>query len=100
MAAALGAALDPATALELRQLRATNRRQAQELDMLKSHCQQTFQARYLADTGPMSRYRFIAAERGHYPVQRLCQVLGVPASGFYTWQATEQQTVGSPKTSV
>ena len=34
-AAALGAALDPATALELRQLRAANRRQAQELDILK-----------------------------------------------------------------
>ena len=34
-AAALGATLDPATALELRQLRATNRRQAQELDILK-----------------------------------------------------------------
>ena len=35
VAAALGAALDPATALELRQLRALSRRQAQELDMLK-----------------------------------------------------------------
>ena len=35
VAVALGAALDPATALELRQLRAANRRQAQELDMLK-----------------------------------------------------------------
>jgi len=33
--AALGTALDPATALELRQLRALSRRQAQELDMLK-----------------------------------------------------------------
>ena len=31
----------------------------------------------------MSRYRFIAAERGHYPVRRLCPVLGVPASGYY-----------------
>ena len=39
----------------------------------------------------MSRYRFIAAERGHYPVRRLCQVLGVPASGFYAWQAGQQQ---------
>ena len=35
VAAALGAALDPATALELRQLRASNRRQAQELELLK-----------------------------------------------------------------
>ena len=35
VAAALGAQLDPATAAELRQLRAVNRRQAQELDILK-----------------------------------------------------------------
>ena len=34
----------------------------------------------------MSRYRFIAAGRGHYPVRRLGQVLGVPARGFYAWQ--------------
>ncbi len=33
--AALGAELDPATAAELRQLRAAHRRQAQELDILK-----------------------------------------------------------------
>ena len=33
--AALGAALDPATAAELRQLRALARRQAQELEILK-----------------------------------------------------------------
>ncbi len=43
----------------------------------------------------MSRYRFIAAERGHYPVRRLCQVLGVPASGFYAWQQGQQRAVGS-----
>ncbi len=35
VAAALGPALDPATAAELRQLRAANRRQAQELAILK-----------------------------------------------------------------
>jgi len=35
VAAARGAALDPATAAELRQLRAANRRQAQELEILK-----------------------------------------------------------------
>ncbi|SMB79840.1 transposase IS3/IS911 family protein [Hymenobacter roseosalivarius DSM 11622] len=35
VAAAIGASLDPATAAELRQLRATNRRQAQELEILK-----------------------------------------------------------------
>ena len=39
VAAALGATLDPATAAELRQLRADNRRQAQELALLKKgHC--------------------------------------------------------------
>ena len=35
----------------------------------------------------MSRYRFIAAGRGHYPVRRLYKMLGVPASGYYAWQA-------------
>ena len=35
VAAARGAALDPATAAELRQLRALSRRQAQELAILK-----------------------------------------------------------------
>ena len=35
VAAALGAALDPTTATEMRQLRALARRQAQELDILK-----------------------------------------------------------------
>ena len=43
----------------------------------------------------MSRYRFVAAERGHYPVRRLCQVLGVPASGYYAWQAGPQRAVGA-----
>ena len=35
VAAARGAELDPATAAELRQMRATNRRQAQEVEILK-----------------------------------------------------------------
>ena len=42
----------------------------------------------------MSRYRFIAAGRGHYPMRRLCQVLGVPPSEFYTWQQGPQRAVG------
>ena len=41
----------------------------------------------------MSRYRFINTERGHYPVRRLCQVLGVPASGYCAWQAGQQRAV-------
>jgi len=41
----------------------------------------------------MSCYRFIAAERGHYPVRRLCQVLGMPASGYFAWQTGQQRAV-------
>ncbi len=33
----------------------------------------------------MSRFRFIAAEKAHYPVARLCRVLQVSRSGFYAW---------------
>jgi putative transposase len=43
----------------------------------------------------MSRSRFIAAERAHYPVRRLCQVFDVPASGYYAWQAGQQWAVGT-----
>lgn len=31
------------------------------------------------------RFHFIAAEKAHYPVQRLCRSLGVTRSGFYAW---------------
>ena len=41
----------------------------------------------------MSRYRFIAAECGYYPVRRLCQVLGVPTSGYYARQTGQQRAV-------
>jgi transposase InsO family protein len=43
----------------------------------------------------MSRYEFVAREREHDPVRRLCQVLGVPASGYYAWQQGQQRAVGS-----
>ncbi|MGI4834954.1 MAG: IS3 family transposase [Janthinobacterium lividum] len=41
----------------------------------------------------MSRYRFIQAQRDQYPLRLLCQVLRVPASGYYAWQHTQQQAV-------
>ena len=33
----------------------------------------------------MSRFRFIAAEKAHHSVARLCQALHVSRSGFYAW---------------
>jgi putative transposase len=41
----------------------------------------------------MSRYRFIEGQRAAYPVRLLCQVLGVPASGYYTWHQARQQPI-------
>ena len=46
--------------------------------------------RIFADTGPMSRYRFIKAQRDHYLVWLLCQLVAVPASGYYAWQQAQQ----------
>lgn len=34
----------------------------------------------------MSRYRFIAEEKAHHSVVRLCRVLGLARSAFYAWQ--------------
>ena len=34
----------------------------------------------------MSRYRFIQAQTRHYPVRRLCTVLGVAVASYYRWQ--------------
>jgi transposase InsO family protein len=34
----------------------------------------------------VSRYRFIAVEKAHHSVVRLCRVVGVAKSGFYAWQ--------------
>ena len=33
----------------------------------------------------MSRFAFVAAERGHHAVARLCRVIGASVSGFYAW---------------
>ncbi len=39
----------------------------------------------------MSRYRFIEAQRGHHSVRLLCQLMEVPASGYYAWKQAQQQ---------
>ena len=33
----------------------------------------------------MSRFAFVAAERGHHAVATLCRVIGASVSGFYAW---------------
>lgn len=34
----------------------------------------------------MSKFAFVAAERGNHAVARLCQTIGASVSGFYTWR--------------
>jgi putative transposase len=34
----------------------------------------------------VSRYRFIAAEKAHYPIALLCRVLRVARAGYYAWR--------------
>ena len=41
----------------------------------------------------MSRYRFIEAQREQYAVRLLCQLVQVPASGYYAWQQVQQQAI-------
>ena len=41
----------------------------------------------------MNRYRFIEAQRDFYPAQLLCQLVEVPASGYYAWHQTQQLAV-------
>jgi transposase InsO family protein len=45
----------------------------------------------------MSRYRFIEAQRDHYPVRLLCQLVEVTTSGYYAWQRIQQQIVTQPE---
>ena len=42
----------------------------------------------------MSPYRFIEGQRSQYPVRLLCQVVAVPASGYYAWQLAQGQGGG------
>ena len=93
-AVAVGANMDPATAAELRQLRADNRRQAQELEILKKPLPSECSSRIIADQRPMSRYSFINQHCTSYHVRRLCQVLSVAPSRYYAWQQRQQQALG------
>jgi len=45
----------------------------------------------------MSRYRFIEGHRSQYPVRLLCQVVAVPASGYYAWQHAQEQAITKPE---
>ena len=45
----------------------------------------------------MSCCRFIEAQRDHYPVRLLCQLVKVPASGYYAWQRVQQQAITQPE---
>ena len=45
----------------------------------------------------MSRYRFIEAQRDQYPVRLLCQLVEVPASGYYAWQRVQQLAATKPE---
>lgn len=35
----------------------------------------------------MSRFRFIDAEKAHFPISLLCKIVGVSKSGYYAWRA-------------
>src|SRR5205823_10760233 len=38
----------------------------------------------------------IEAQQGYYPVRLLCQLVEVPASGYYAWQQLQHQAVLKP----
>src|SRR5207249_2696929 len=41
---------------------------------------------FLRDGDPMSRYRFVEAEKGRYPVTQLCRMAEVSRAAYYQWQ--------------
>src|SRR5262249_58883326 len=41
---------------------------------------------FLRDGDPMSRYRFVEAEKGRYSVTQLCRVTEVSRTAYYEWQ--------------
>jgi transposase-like protein len=67
---------------ELRALRRENARLKQEKEILRQA------ARLLRPGGdPVSRFRFIAAEKDHHPISWMCDLLGVSGSGYHAWVA-------------
>ena len=71
---------EKAEAAEQVRLRRENKRLEQEKENLKRAVASLHPERV-----PALRYRFVAAERSRFPVQRLCRMVGVAVSGFYAW---------------
>lgn len=71
---------EKAEAAELVRLRRENKRLEQEKKILKRSV-----ASFHPERVPTLRYRFVAAERSHFPVQMLCRTVGIAVSGFYAW---------------
>ena len=64
---------------ELAQLRRDVKRLRMECDILKK-------SDGLLRQSARVKFRFIAAEKARFPVQVLCDALGVTHSGFYAWR--------------
>jgi hypothetical protein len=71
---------EKAEAAEQVRLRRENKRLEQEKENLKRVI-----ASFHPERVPTLRYRFVAAERSHFPVQMLCRTVGIAVSGFYAW---------------
>ena len=66
---------------ELSRLRRENRVLRQEREIRRKAA-----AFFAKGDDPLSRYRFIAAEKAQHSVAQLCRVLQVASSGYYAWR--------------
>jgi putative transposase len=64
---------------ELQRLKRENKRLEEEVEILRKA------AAFFARGGRVSRFAFVAAERGNHAVTRLCRAIGASVSGFYAW---------------